>query len=539
MKKRYIWAGAVLWALGSGFIVLHMAQGDVEGKIKQWLAVHSCSAEDVKFSLLSGELKVKGITLEYDEGGHNITGRVESALLSGLHRGAFDAENGDLTPLADDFVMEGITFERVKGEEKYEGRIKSLYGKGWYENLATGAQAMLEDKSMRTLLEQLRRYRVDELTYEGYEVKMPVSMPLPDGSLRVVTMVSNIDKVSLPDGIGFKPGEEKGELRVSAVGEGFTMEMPGWMSARMAKIELRDVYMPETDKLLALLEVSERLDARSPSEADLDEYMDKLLAAWEGHLPFGLFRLESMECTYGPEMKDVPGWSLEELACTLDNGARSEAGLSMKGMRSQGLDQEIEREVRIPAKLREKFLPQGLVLDASTQVSLAVLSGESEPGENASEPDTVTLTFGIRGLGRTHSVFEVLLEKDSGTQNLSDLKKMLMNAMVGGANLEYTDEGFMPLAFELCKDSSGQSAAALKSEIVQLAESLQKEMGILGLSKAVGIMVDKPGVLKISCMLEEPVPLAALGLFVLGTPEGREVMANAQPGEKTLEELLQ
>ena len=65
MKKRYIWAGAVLWALGSGFIVLHMAQGDVEGKIKQWLAVHSCSAEDVKFSLLSGELKVKGITLEY------------------------------------------------------------------------------------------------------------------------------------------------------------------------------------------------------------------------------------------------------------------------------------------------------------------------------------------------------------------------------------------------------------------------------------------------------------------------------------------
>lgn len=538
MKKRYIWGGAVLWALGSGIIVLHMVQGDVEGKIRQWLALHSCSAEEVKFSLLSDELKIKGITLDYDEGGHKIRGRVESALLSGLHRGAFDAENGDLTPLADAFAIEGITFERLKGGEKYERRVKSLYGKGWYENLATEAQTMLEDKSMRSVLEQLRRYRVDELTCEGYEAKMPVPMPMPDGTKRMITMASSLDKLSLPDGIGFKPGEEKGDLRISAVGEGLTMEMPGWMNGHTAKIEFRDVYVPETDKLLSLREMSERLRARTPSETDLYEYMDKLLAAWERQLPFGLFRLEGMECTYGPELKNVPGWSLEEFACTLDNGARAEAALSMQGMRSQGLDQKIEREVEIPANLREKFLPQGLILDASTQVSLAALSGESSSGENAAEPDTVAMTFGIRGLGRVHSVFEVLLEKESGLQKFFDLKNVLMNAMVGGANLEYADEGFLPLAFALSEDLSGQPVAVLKNDLVQFAESLQKEIGIAGLARAAETMVNRPGVLRISCAPEEPVPLAALGLFVLGSPEGLELMVSAQPGEKTLEEWL-
>ena len=75
MKKRYIWGGAALWVLGSGLIILHMAQGDVEGKIRQWMAVHSCTAEEVDFSLLSDELSIRGITLEYEKTGENSRGR--------------------------------------------------------------------------------------------------------------------------------------------------------------------------------------------------------------------------------------------------------------------------------------------------------------------------------------------------------------------------------------------------------------------------------------------------------------------------------
>ena len=92
MKKRYIWGGAALWVLGSGLIILHMAQGDVEGKIRQWMAVHSCTAEEVDFSLLSDELSIRGITLEYEKDGRKLTGQVDSVLLSGVHRAAFDAD---------------------------------------------------------------------------------------------------------------------------------------------------------------------------------------------------------------------------------------------------------------------------------------------------------------------------------------------------------------------------------------------------------------------------------------------------------------
>lgn len=102
----------------------------------------------------------------------------------------------------------------------------------------------------RTMLEGLRRYRVDELVYEGYEARGTVSIPLVDGTVRTLAAVSRVERVSLPEGIGFRPGEEKGELRVSMVGEGVITELEGWMNTRTARIELRDVYIPDTDTLL-------------------------------------------------------------------------------------------------------------------------------------------------------------------------------------------------------------------------------------------------------------------------------------------------
>lgn len=544
MKKRYIWGGLALWALGSGVIVLHMAEGDVEAKVRQWLAVYSCTAEDVKFSLFSDELKIKGINLEYAEDGCTATGRVDSVLLKGVHRGAFDAENGDLTPLADEFSFDGITFASAKADEKYEGSISRLYGKGWYENLATSAQAMLKDKSWRTLLEEMRRYRVDELAYEGYEAKIPVSMPLPDGGVREVMAVSRVDKVSLPGGMGFRPGEEKGELRFSVLSEGIRMDMEDWMNIRAEKTELQDLYVPETDALLGLLEASDLVRNAPPTEAALHEYMGKLSAAWAGHIPFGAFRLEKVECTYGPQLGELPGWSLDEVSCTLDDGVRTEAGLSVKGFRSEGLDRKVAQETGIPRQLREKFLPDGMIVDSSVRVSLAAPSGEEKAGEEnageaASEPGTVNLAFGIRGLGRTDSVVEVNSGEEVSLQKLLTPDALLENAMISGVNLEYTDEGLIPLAFALVEKESGQSVAELKGEVAALAGSLQMQMGIVGLGKAVGTMVDRPGVLKVSCTFEEPVPLAMMGLFMLGGPDGVEIMAKAEPGTKTLEEMLQ
>ena len=538
MKKRYIWGGAALWVLGSGLIILHMAQGDVEGKIRQWMAVHSCTAEEVDFSLLSDELSIRGITLEYEKDGRKLTGQVDSVLLSGVHRAAFDADNGDLTPLADTFSVEGLSFESLANGEKWEGRIQRLYGKGWYENLATSAQAVLKDKSLRTMLEGLRRYRVDELVYEGYEARGTVSIPLVDGTVRTLAAVSRVERVSLPEGIGFRPGEEKGELRVSMVGEGVITELEGWMNTRTARIELRDVYIPDTDTLLTLQQMPEWMNKHKPSEEEWNKYLTGLLAAWEGHLPFGAIQLKELECEYGPESGGLPGWSVEELACTLDEGARMEAGVSVKGIRSRGLDDRFEQEARVPARLREKFLPNGLILDAAVQLSLAGLPAEKAAGEAELEPDTVEFMLGIRGLGRMNSVFEMITEENSGSQSFSKLKDTLLTSMVSGANLEYRDEGFLPFIFSLGTASSGQSVTELKKEVMETAGVVQQEMGIVGLAKSVRIMLDRPGVLKVSCMPEEPVPLAALGFLAWGAPDGLEFAVKATPGEKTLEELL-
>ena len=137
-----------------------------------------------------------------------------------------------------------------------------------------------------------------------------------------------------------------------------------------------------------------------------------------------------------------------------------------------------------------------------------------------------------------NSVFEMITEENSGSQSFSKLKDTLLTSMVSGANLEYRDEGFLPFIFSLGTASSGQSVTELKKEVMETAGVVQQEMGIVGLAKSVRIMLDRPGVLKVSCMPEEPVPLAALGFLALGAPDGLEFTVKATPGEKTLEELL-
>lgn len=518
MKSRTLIIGAVvvIVAVGGGALAVRLMEKKTEQTVRDLLAENSATAETVDYSLLRNTLHLDGVRYTIELAGQHSDIMVDSASLEGFNPGCLDAAASEarLPLVADRIVMTGISGTGKSAETETSFSLEEVHLEGWHQNLGKLAALYRQAPWSEAFFAEAYRYSLDMLAYKNYRATAMVPGVAQPVVITVGTM-GLLGRAGSPDG-----NSDAGRT-FSLFTNDSAFELADFASGTLRRLELHEVTLPDAAamaRLMPLILTMDQTEGTPEAEKSLRDLSALLAEAYSTQAPYKELLLQD----YVFQPKLWRAMHLEELKNTLSMGTPFVFGLDITGLSGDVL--------ALPASVRsnlEAFSPGEPLVDGSVLLTLRPDGQDS----------TVQWSAGLQKMGAAQGTLEIRLGVKTldALPDMSHRQRMSAIQLTGG-EATYTDQGLTALVLTTVAQNQGVTPKSMLDMLQAQLPSLAQGTGEVGpmLEKAAAVMLDKPGVVRVSFHSAKPLGLDQLMMMLLLAPAQLDVNVTAEPGPKAL-----